>query len=86
MHFIWSREFKKCYQKLPKKVQGKFKQRLEHFIIDPFDPILNNHSLSGEYVLHRSINVTGDYRAIYREVGLQTIKWVTVGTHAQLYN
>lgn len=85
MDFLWSHEFQRRYQKLPVKVQEKFKERLTCFIADQVDPVLNNHKLTGQYLLHRSINVTGDYRAVYREVDVQTIKWVTIGTHSQLY-
>lgn len=76
----------KRYQKLPRKIQEQFEGRLELFVVDRFDSILNNHLLAGQYALHRSINITGDYRAVYRDVNAQSVKWVAIGTHSQLYD
>jgi len=45
---------------------------------------LNNHSLSGEWRGYRSIDITGDIRAVYRienEINL----FVAIGSHNQLY-
>jgi len=85
MKFQWTREFKKQYKKLPKKIQQKVKERFQEFSINEFDPTLNNHKLLGEFVSFRSINITGDYRAIYQHVNQDLIIWVMIGTHGQLY-
>ncbi len=86
MRFEWSREFKKCYRKLPTKIQQKVQERFQEFLLDEFDPTFNNHKLTGEFVAFRSINITGDYRALYRRVDSDVILWAMVGTHAQLYD
>ncbi len=80
----FSKEFRKKYQKTPHTVKHKLETRLAVFKVDPFDPVLNNHLLKGMFLGHRSINVTGDWRAIYRVEDEKTI-FVTIGTHSQLY-
>ena len=58
--------FKKNYKKLTEPQKRKFKERRDLFLRDEFDPVLNNHALSGKYVGYRSINVTGDLRVLYK--------------------
>ncbi|MBI2330404.1 type II toxin-antitoxin system mRNA interferase toxin, RelE/StbE family [Candidatus Daviesbacteria bacterium] len=58
--------------------------RLELFIINQFHPQLNNHSLTGKYKGNRSINITGDWRAIYSEEK-DSVIFELLGTHSQLY-
>jgi addiction module RelE/StbE family toxin len=82
----FSRKFAKRYNKIPKKIRIAFDNRLEIFINDKFHPQLNNHSLVGKYRGHRSINVTGDWRAIFIEIGGGKIAYfVTIDTHSNLY-
>ncbi len=50
-----------------------------------YHPMLNNHKLVGKYTGSRSINVTGDYRAIYEKRDSDSIYWAAIGTHSQLY-
>ena len=66
---------------------------VEHFISrhhdmtkeNQYDVLLNNHALSGEYVGCRSINITGDVRAIYEEIKDNHFEFVAIGTHTELY-
>ena len=82
----FSRRFEKDLSKAPKKIKIAFKARLEIFLKDKFNQTLNNHSLTGNYKDYRSINVTGDFRAIFREFDNgEVIYFETLGTHAQLY-
>lgn len=77
-------QFRKKYKKLPAKIKNKFNERLIIFKDNPFVPELNNHSLHGKYENCRSINVTGDVRAIYevREAG---VRFLDIDTHSNLY-
>ena len=79
-----NKSFKKDYQRLSPKTIKKFKQRILLFRQDEFNEILNNHSLSGKYQGYRSINVTGDLRAIYKKEG-QTVIFVAIDSHSNLY-
>jgi addiction module RelE/StbE family toxin len=85
MHIIRSSRFKKQYRKLPKNIQARVDSRIRLFLEDPFNEILRNHPLSGEYSDCRSINITGDYRIIYEEDTGGFIKFLLIGTHDELY-
>jgi len=86
MQIRFSRQFKKDYQKVDKKVKSNFENRLELFLKHPFNPQLNNHALTGKYKGYRSINITGDWRAIYSVNKInKEIIFETIGTHSQLY-
>ncbi|PIR44423.1 MAG: hypothetical protein COV10_04770 [Candidatus Vogelbacteria bacterium CG10_big_fil_rev_8_21_14_0_10_51_16] len=82
---IYARAFDKQYKKLPAPLRLKFKERRDIFLEDPLSPILNKHKLHGEYGGLFGINVTGDYRAVYRNIDEETIEFIAIGTHHQLY-
>ena len=71
-------------QVVPVKIQIKFGERLLLFSKDMFHPLLNNHALRGIYKDTRSINVTGDYRALYTHDG-EKVVFIAIGTHSELY-
>jgi addiction module RelE/StbE family toxin len=78
------RNFEKQIRLLPLKVQKKTQERLLLFIENPFHPLLENHSLKGFYLDYRSINITGDWRALYKLNGEECI-FVHIDTHSNLY-
>jgi addiction module RelE/StbE family toxin len=80
----YHKDFKKNYAKLPPKTRDKFKERLRLFNENPHAPELNNHGLHGKYAGCRSINVTGDLRAIY-EIREERIHFLDINTHSNLY-
>jgi len=84
MKTLFYKKFKKQYKKL-RAIQKKVDERLVLFAKDPFDPILNNHGLAGKYEGCRSINITGNYRAIYELVNDNTAYFIALGTHPTLY-
>jgi len=47
--------------------------------------ILNNHALTGQWAGYRSINITGDYRAVYRLAEEDIAYFVALDTHSKLY-
>jgi addiction module RelE/StbE family toxin len=84
----FTNEFKKQFKKADAKIKKRFAERLELFKKNTNDPQLRNHALRGKYQRFRSIDVTGDWRAIYREEKLiaDTIFWFSaLGSHSQLY-
>jgi len=80
-----TKAFDKQYPKLNLKVKNSFKIRLELFKANPFDISLRNHALKGKYLGFRSIDVTGDVRALYTTQGDTVIIFGFIGTHSQLY-
>jgi len=77
--------FKKQLQKSPEKVQASFYVHLALFQKDPFQAQLSNHALKGIYLGYRSIDVTGDWRAIYKVLGDDEFIFSFLGTHSHLY-
>lgn len=78
------KNFKKTYKKLTEPQKKKFKERRNLFMINEFDPILNNHALSGEYVGYRSINIAGDLRVLYKKNG-DFVTFIKIDSHSNLY-
>lgn len=81
---IYHREFKKSYKKLPPKIKEKLENRLRLFSKDEFDPVLNNHALKGKWLGYRSINVTGDIRAIFKR-DVESALFAAIDSHSNLY-
>ena len=68
------------------KFKKAFHARLAIFMQNKKDPILNNHKLKGKSKGFRSINITGDYRAIFQELDNgDLIFFSMIGTHSELY-
>lgn len=84
MIVITHRKFDKKYVKLPRKLREKAKERMQLFSTDSFNPILDNHQLQGKWFGHRSINVTGDFRAVFKQME-DTAIFVDIDTHHNLY-
>lgn len=85
MKIVYHQRFLKGFQKLPGKIQGKFFERLELFQREPFHPLLHNHSVEPAYPSWRSINITGDYRALYEIQKEGSVVFMKIGTHSELY-
>ena len=84
MTIDYHKDFLKSYKKFPKKIQNKFKEQQLLFEKDEFSPMLNNHALKGKWLSYRSLNVTGDIRAIFkREVDV--VLFVAIDSHSNLY-
>jgi addiction module RelE/StbE family toxin len=81
----FTKSFYKDYQKLSKKKQEQFWNRLELFKQDQNNPQLNNHKLHGPYDRFYSINISGDLRAIYEQISKNKVLFIKIGTHSQLY-
>jgi addiction module RelE/StbE family toxin len=85
MQFLSNRAFDRKYLKLNQKIQAKFKERKLLFSREPNCRILNIHKLSGKYEGMWSINITGDYRAIFDKVNEYTVIFINIGTHSELF-
>ena len=89
MQIKFGRKFTKQYEKAGAEIRSLFDERLKLFIQDPFQLTLNNHPLTGKLKGFRSINITGDWRAIYSQssdpVEGKVIIFEMLGTHSKLY-
>lgn len=79
------KNFEKQYKKLKASEKTKFKERRDLFLVDEFNPVLNNHPLKGKYQGYRSINVTGDLRVIYQNKPDDIALFVDIDSHSNLY-
>ena len=84
MEIVFQKKFKKKIKKISPKIQDQFYERLDVFIKNQNHKILNNHSVDKTFTDCRSINVTGDYRAIFKEDN-NVIVFINIGTHSELY-
>ena len=87
MDVLIDKSFAKQLEITPSKVQQAFRKRISLFHEQPFHPLLHNHPLIGKYFGRRSINITGDWRALYIEK--RTLEKIIAvfrvfGTHSQL--
>lgn len=89
MKIKFAKKFVKQYEKADQKVKDAAKKKLELFRNNPSHPQLKNHPLTGRLADYRSINITGDWRALYSEYkdneGNIVIVFEVIGTHSQLY-
>ncbi len=82
----YSDNFKKELKKSSLKIKIAFRERLRMFSENKYNPKLNNHKLTGKFHGYRSINITGDWRVIFREYdGGKVIYFDMIGSHSQLY-
>jgi addiction module RelE/StbE family toxin len=76
------------FTRAPRDIQVTFLEVLQLFHDNPEHPALRTHALRERYAGFRSIDVTDDWRAIYKEVttgGARVITFYFLGTHKQLY-
>lgn len=85
MEISYSHDFNKKIKKIPKKVVDKFFERLELFKVNLYHPILKNHKLHGEYAGYSSINITSNFRAIFKYTTEDQVVFYDIGTHPELY-
>ena len=87
----YSEQFLSDISKLNEKQKKHLTRRLSLFKSQPSHPWLNNHKLKGKLKDYCSINITGDFRAVYRyepdkkQKGELVVKFVRLGTHSKLY-
>lgn len=81
-------DFTKKLKKQRVLVRKNFKERIIIFSKDPDYPKLNNHPLREKWEGYRSIDITDDWRAIYKEIRIRgeiIAYFVAIGTHEELY-
>ncbi len=84
MTTAYSKAFIKQAKKLSPDLRKKLQAKIKTFSSNPLDLTLRNHALKGKYKEYRSIDITGDVRALYLPKEDEAI-FDAVGTHSQLY-
>lgn len=85
MQSVNDRIFERQYKKLDQALRDKMWERLFLLTADNLNPLLNDHKLGPPFESYRSINITGDYRLVYKRIEKDTYYLRAVGTHHQLY-
>ena len=80
----YSPVFTKLITNAPTKIKIAFREARDLFAENPNHPALRNHPLTGKYQDFRSIDITENWRALYREEA-ERIMFSDLGTHEELY-
>ncbi|HLZ15230.1 MAG TPA: type II toxin-antitoxin system mRNA interferase toxin, RelE/StbE family [Candidatus Saccharimonadales bacterium] len=82
-------DFHKSFHKQAVSLKPAQKKRLKEALLlfadEPYHSDLYNHPLTGEWTGFRSISFGGDWRAHYKIIDDNSVLFVAVGTHGQLY-
>ncbi len=81
----FSKTFVKQRKKASAKIQKTVDERIELFIENPANPLLNLHKLKGVLMKYHSINISGDRRAIIKISEKEVAVFMFLGTHSELY-
>lgn len=63
--------FDRSFKTLDVKIKNKAIATIDLFMENPFHSLLNNHKLTGSLAGLSSINVTGDYRILFRDAQME---------------
>ncbi len=78
------KSFKKAYLKLNARQRQRVDEAIALFLQNPDHPSLRLHELQPKGCGRYSINVGGDLRCLFF-IGEDSLVFVALGTHAQLY-
>lgn len=88
MRVVYDPAFLEKLKKVDIRIRKRVNERIILFSQNPEDPQLDNHPLQRGYQGFISIDITSDYRAIYKETkigGVTAAYFIFLGTHRELY-
>ena len=88
MEVSFSSVFKRAFKKRIKgniDLEERFWQKLEQFTIDPYEPSLKTHKLSGKLKDFWSFSVDYDERVLFYFTEDEKAVFVDIGSHDQVY-
>lgn len=88
MKVVYDPLFIEKLKKLDVRIRKRVNEKILLFSKNPDDSQLDNHPLQREYQGYISIDITSDYRAIYKEtkIGNEVVAYfIFLGTHKELY-
>jgi addiction module RelE/StbE family toxin len=83
-----NKTFIELYKKADVRLRKSVNEKVQMFEKNPFELELNNHPLRDKWAGCRSIDITNDYRGVYKEVqeGRKlNAYFIALGTHKELY-
>jgi addiction module RelE/StbE family toxin len=81
----YSKEFDKQFAGLSKTQKSNAIDAIELFLEKPNDASLRNHALSEKWYGYRSISADDDLRVHFKMIDNETVYFVAIGSHSQLY-
>lgn len=88
MEVSFSSSFKRAFKKRIKanpNLEARFWQKLEQFILDPLDPGLKTHKLSGKLKDLWSFSIDYDARVLFYFTQEEKAVFVDFGSHDEVY-
>jgi addiction module RelE/StbE family toxin len=88
LHIEFARSFEQQLRVVSNEIKETFLETLVLFREDPHHPFLRNHPLKEQFAGYRSIDVTDDWRAVFKESSTgdrNVITFHLIGTHKELY-
>ena len=88
MEVSFSSTFKRSFKKRIKgsgDLEIKFWQKLEQFTVNPFDPSLKTHKLSGKLKEFWSFSIDYDERVLFYFTEEKKAAFVDIGSHDEVY-
>ena len=79
---IYSLKFEREYRKLPLHIKDVAEEKFETFKINPFDPQLRTHKLSGGLRNYWAFSISYKYRIVFSFLAPNQIKFHAIGTHS----
>ncbi|MCF7835811.1 MAG: type II toxin-antitoxin system mRNA interferase toxin, RelE/StbE family [Candidatus Marinimicrobia bacterium] len=86
MKIVTTKKFDKQFKKQSPKIKKEFEKRIDVFIKDAHNPILNTHKLSGKLNNLWSFSITGNIRVIFDNSYKGIVIFVAIGSHSELYS
>jgi mRNA-degrading endonuclease YafQ of YafQ-DinJ toxin-antitoxin module len=84
----FSSAFKRVFKKRikgNKDLEEKFWRKLEQFTVDPYDPSLKTHKLSGKLKEYWSFSIDYDERILFYFTEDEKAVFVDIGSHDEVY-
>lgn len=81
MEILYAPKFVRQYKKLPVDIQRLTQKREALFCLNPYNPILKTHKLSGRLGKYYAFSVNFSYRIIFDFVDTNTVHFYEIGTH-----
>lgn len=88
INITWDQGFKRSYKKKFKsdsEVKKRFWKTLKSFSINPFNPLLKTHKLTGRLQGLWAFSVSNDCRIIFRFLSDNEILLIDIGSHDEVY-
>ena len=85
MNVDYSKTFSKQFEKLPLKKQELAKTAVGLLLQDFNIASLRKHALKGQWLGYYSISASGDLRLHFKIINENTVLFVAIGIHSQLY-